>query len=414
MKLPNGQRVTDKEVARQVLRKITIRIEREVAGLIDPYADSAGTSIRTAFARYIKHIRRRELGRRHIEQVITCLKWLADKAGMKRLCDFNEDAIDKALGILSSGGRAPRTINVYRSRAHSFGDWAVTIARILPSNPVSRVPVRNESKDKRKVRRSLTIEQARRLIDVDEGRGLFYATALWTGLRVNEIRSLEWRDLRLEGERPCIMLRAETTKSGRADELPIHPDLVGQLVRHKERRIPFPGSRVFATVPILRTFKRDLERASIPFADAQGRTIDMHAMRTTFISWLGLHGVDPRSQVQLARHSPRGVTLRNYQDFTLFDLWAEIRKLPSIQPPGAEDRATGTGDEGVVGSVVGTCVIHRQNVSSIDTIASRNEKVESGVFSGRNRDFDPSRGMGDTGLEPVTSCVSSRRSSQLS
>ena len=137
-------------------------------------------------------------------------------------------------------------------------------------------------------------------------------------------------------------------------------------------------------------------------------------MRTTFISWLGLNGVDPRAQIQLARHSPRGVTLRNYQDFTLFDLWAEIRKLPSIRPPGAEDRATGTGGEGVVGSVVGTCVIHRQNVSSFDSITPPNEKVDSGVFCIENRDFDPSGGMGDTGLEPVTSCVSNRRSGQLS
>ncbi|MCH7704204.1 MAG: hypothetical protein IIB61_03755 [Planctomycetes bacterium] len=53
-------------------------------------------------------------------------------------------------------------------------------------------------------------------------------------------------------------------------------------------------------------------------------------MRTTFVSWLGLYGVDPRAQVVLARHAPQGVTLKHYQDFSVFDLWAEVHRLPSL------------------------------------------------------------------------------------
>lgn len=48
----------------------------------------------------------------------------------------------------------------------------------------------------------------------------------------------------------------------------------------------------------------------------------------------------------LARHSPQGVTLRDYQDFGLFDLWAEIAKLPAIRwkaDPGLA-KATATCD----------------------------------------------------------------------
>ena len=95
----------------------------------------------------------------------------------------------------------------------------------------------------------------------------------------------------------------------------------------------------------MKTFKRDLGRARIPFEDDSGRTVDRHAMRTTFVSWLGLYGVDPRAQIILARHSPTGVTLRSYQDFSLFDLWGEISKLPSIRRDQSRvetGRATGT------------------------------------------------------------------------
>lgn len=101
-----------------------------------------------------------------------------------------------------------------------------------------------------------------------------------------------------------------------------------------------PTNPVFKTGPTLRTLKGgwgrkrkdakrpwlagDLERAQIPVKDDHGRTIDRHSFRMTFISWLGCYGVDPRAQIVLARHAPQGVTLRNYQDFGVFDLWAEI------------------------------------------------------------------------------------------
>jgi len=148
----------------------------------------------------------------------------------------------------------------------------------------------------------------------------------------------------LDGNRPCIRLRAETTKSRRADELPIHPDLVTALADSKPR-FAAPTDRVFKTVPTLRTFKLDLARAKMPVSDERGRTLDRHALRTTFVSWLGLHGVDPRAQIALARHSSTGVTLRHYQDFWVFDLWTEIAKLPGPRPPKADEekiRATGT------------------------------------------------------------------------
>ncbi len=87
-----------------------------------------------------------------------------------------------------------------------------------------------------------------------------------------------------------------------------------------------PTDRVFKSAPTLRTFKGgwynrngkrkyqpgDLNRAGIPFEDDRGRTIDRHALRTTFISWLGLYGVDPRAQIMLARHTPQGITLKHY------------------------------------------------------------------------------------------------------
>ena len=417
LKLPNGQGITDKAVAQAELRKLLNRVEREAAGLVDHVAECASTPLRGVIARYVRHLRRKRCGRAHIKQVLCCFKWIMDKTAMRRLADFDEEHIDTALGMLADLERSPRTINVYRNCALSMGEWAVTVARMIDRNPVRAIGRRNESTDVRKVRRSLTMDQAYRLLDCCGPRAPFYSVQLWAGLRVAEVAALQWRDLDLDGERPCINLRAEATKSGRADQVPLHPDLAAAL---REARPPFaqPVDSVFQTTPILRTFKRDLDRAKIPFADEHGRTVDRHALRTTFISWLGACGVDPRAQIKLARHVPRGITFRNYQDFGVFDLSAEMAKLPGFRNRQVNEaaKATGTDDArpgAVVPPVVPTSVIHRQNVASAGKPApcaperAGSKKRPSG---GQKRGFRGLEGLGDTGLEPVTSCVSSNES----
>jgi len=150
--------------------------------------------------------------------------------------------------------------------------------------------------------------------------------------------------------RPSVRVRADVkgNKSKRADELPLHPDLAEAM---RQAKPPFakPTDRVFKTTPILRTLKRDLDRAAIPFADENGRTVDRHAFKTTFVSWLAANGVSETAMSRLAQHSPKGVTERHYQDFGVFDLWAEIQKLPSMIPAADSDvlRATRTDSEPV-------------------------------------------------------------------
>jgi hypothetical protein len=56
LKLPNGQKVTDKDVARSELNRILKRVEREAAGLTDPCLEAANTSIRTVLANFIRHL----------------------------------------------------------------------------------------------------------------------------------------------------------------------------------------------------------------------------------------------------------------------------------------------------------------------------------------------------------------------
>lgn len=67
-------------------------------------------------------------------------------------------------------------------------------------------------------------------------------------------------------------------------------------------------------------------------------TADHHAFGTTFISGLGLHGVDPRAQIRFTRHAPPGMTIKHYEDFSLFDMWSEIRKQSPIKAEAHAER----------------------------------------------------------------------------
>ncbi len=86
--------------------------------------------------------------------------------------------------------------------------------------------------------------------------------------------------------------------------------------------------------------------------------LHLHALRTTFSSWLADAGVPERKQKALTRHADRDITGRRYTDRSLFDLWVEIAKLPPIRWNDTESQtlqATGTDDStgrGVVLPVV--------------------------------------------------------------
>jgi len=365
LKLLNGDGVTDKSVAEHLLREILNRVEREAAGLIDRTVEAATLPIRIPLASFVRHLRRKRRSRSYIKQAATFIKRVFDMVGIVKVGEFNEDRIDRALGSLSDSGLSPRTVNAHREVLHAFGEWCLKFGRCIGRNPVAAISKRDQAADIRKVRRALTIAEVRRLLAFSGPRRLFYAVQLWTGLRVSEVRALQWGDLELGGPRPHIRLRAATTKSKRADELPIYPDLVPELERVRPHRSR-PKDTVFGSTPTLRTFHADLTRASIKITDDRDRTVDRHTLRTTFITWLGQYGVDPRAQIALARHSPQGVTLRNYQDFTCLDLSAEIRKLPGIwsEPPQIL-AATGTCDSGsVVPQVVPTEGISQLRLTS--------------------------------------------------
>ena len=131
-------------------------------------------------------------------------------------------------------------------------------------------------------------DRRRRLERLGAERALIYKTAVLTGLRLNELRTLECRDLSF-GDVPFIKLNHSNEKNRKGSTLAIRSDLAAELRAWTTDRDR--GDRVF-DVPsgLLRIMDRDLKAAGIPKKDADGCVVHVHALRHSF----GTHPALPK------------------------------------------------------------------------------------------------------------------------
>jgi integrase len=204
-----------------------------------------------------------------------------------------------------------RTVNRYSECLRGLFNHMVQ-AGTLAESPCSVLDVLDDVKDRRRVSRALTVAESDALVDaaLDPRRRLMYLLRLRTGLRVRETLRLEWADI----DDGLIRLRADMTKNGKPDVLPISDDLADEIADYQQ--YSFQQGRIFPTAPDTRTWKRDLARAGVEYK-VRGEQADPKCTRHTFESHLLRSGADPTITMLLMRHSPRGgmaLTLGRYVD----------------------------------------------------------------------------------------------------
>jgi integrase len=92
-----------------------------------------------------------------------------------------------------------------------------------------------------------------------------------------------------------------------------------------------PADPIFEIpMALIRRFNADCRRAGIPKRDSEGRTVDVHSLRTTFGTYLAMSGVAPRVAMELMRHSQIDLTMRVYTDPRLLPLAAAIEETSSV------------------------------------------------------------------------------------
>jgi integrase len=131
----------------------------------------------------------------------------------------------------------------------------------------------------------------------------------------------------VEGAR--LTVPAASAKSRRAQVVPLNADLATTLAASRPAGAsPTESIIPSGAFPATRTFWADLEAAGIAREDDEGRVVDFHALRTTFVSWLAMNGVHPRVAQALARHASVETTMARYTDLALVDLKGTVDALP--------------------------------------------------------------------------------------
>jgi len=307
---------------------------------------------------------------------------------MNRPVDLTTAAVEAWMVRQEGKGMGARTMNVARSSVVAFASWCKKSRRIA-TNPMVELQKADEASDRRRQRRALTQQEFIRLLDTTRRRplleamtvrrgknagkpmcnvrhsvqdhlrrlgwerALIYKTLALTGLRKKELASLTVGQLELNGPRPHAVLFAKDAKNAKAAKIPLTAELVGGLrewladqlkqlrkkARAKKAPIPLvlPPEAPLFTVPdgLVRILDRDLKLAGIPKKDGRGRTIDVHALRHTFCTWMQMAGVAGRKTQAAMRHSSRALTNDVYTDEESLEVAEAVEMaMPSLPIDG--------------------------------------------------------------------------------
>ena len=365
--------------AKDALRQAESEVLAEKNGL--PTRKAGEIALSELQAAYLQALKQRATPQ-HVANVETAIENVLAETRCAFLKDLKPERMEGFLAGLSSKLSA-RTMNMPLIAMKALLNWAVKTRRI-PYNPLACVQATTgETKRKRRAlseveigallaaalegptRRALRKRQNRPRKDgtfkpvsiplriqaqlAGDGRNaaLLYRLMLESGLRLNEARCLTWADLDLEAK--TISLRAETTKNGRADTLPIAPALLAALTARKRELKATEGAPVVRiTSRVLKAFNADLDAAGIEKKDAAGRTVDLHALRHTFGTRLMRNGADVKTIQALMRHSTAAITLGIYVHRDKGQMAAAVEGLPTLAPAARNESAaalkTGTDD----------------------------------------------------------------------
>ena len=365
---------TDKAAAQRILAKrvegVALRREGVIDARKDRYAVEGRKSLSEHITDYIGHCRHVGQAPRHVDQKRTHLDRLCELIEASRLSDLTADGLERYMRALVDDGRAARTANFARQIAVAFASWCVRTGR-WEVNPLAVVPKLDDQRDRRRVRRPLSDDELARLLEVAEARGrrAWYLAAVLAGLRKGDLQRLRWCDVDFDEQTITI----SEGKAKRVDVIPMHAQLADELRRRRDEAMATPKAKVFpqtvTDVTRLKDFlraglareavvmgedgkpvmigkgKRRRPQTRIVAEDAEGRVIDLHAMRTTLGTNLARSGVAPQLAQRIMRHSDYRTTQKHYTVLGLTDTAKAMSELPSIgRPDNESNKATGTED----------------------------------------------------------------------
>jgi integrase len=327
------------EALAQRLERDAVRIKQGLAPSVDPVRSR--TAWGEALGKWLGDLQRQGCDEVYVANMRRLVSKVADGCNWTTLAGIRGDRVRdwladiKLNGVPDRNGQrkstppSDRTVDQYLECSKRFLSWCCDQQPpYLDENPLEGIKKIPKPKKVRR-RRALSEAELLRLLRVAGKREPVYKVAALTGLRKDELRQLQWRDVRLDQARPAIHLRPEANKSRRDDRIPLNPAVIDVLTKIRPVS-PQPLDPVFPEIPTLDTLKRDLQRASIPYRDAEGRQADFHSLRYSFCTMLARAGVPIRTAMELMRHKDPKLTLQIYCDAGHLETDEAVGRLPAL------------------------------------------------------------------------------------
>ena len=372
----------DKAASERLLSDLERETARGEMGLADPYAKHKTTPLAKHLVDFGEHLETKGVTPKHRELTLARLGRAFEGMAAAWPGDMSRNKGEGFLRKLTAEGASAKTRNDYLAALSQFARWGESDRR-WAENPFKCIGRLNVAADPRRERRALTVEELGRLFEATktrsadvcrthfpnaapetlarkrrEGaeRSVIYRMAAYSGLRLNELRTLDWRSLRLDGDAPSVTVEAKHAKSRRADTVELGSEVAEHLrawrqLREAELGRPVtPGERVFAVCrDMFEHFPKDAGVAGIPVVDGAGRVVDFHALRHSYATLLSQAGVAPRVAQALMRHADLSTTMRTYVHVEVLDRRRAVESLPRAagEEPEVEALQLAAGAESV-------------------------------------------------------------------
>lgn len=335
----------DEDTSRTILERLQrVEDERKANGFTR-FDEERQKPISTLLNDYKTHLESKGNTVPYVLLTVNRVKTLMDACSVEVISDLDGGKILNTLSVWRKRKKKSLSVsssNHYVTAAKMFSRW-LYIERRSPEDVLIGLGKLNAETDRRHVRRALTDDELKALIGVTQrskktyrgadwrlrpsDRVLLYSLAAFTGLRAKEIASLTPASFDLESR--TLTVEASNTKNRKRAVLPLHSSLIELLrPRFDDPSSPLISSGTWGArnLPGI-VFKRDLKRAKIDRHSADGKVLDFHSLRYTFITSLAKAGVHPGKAQRLARHSTVNLTMNVYTSLDVDDLRESVERI---------------------------------------------------------------------------------------
>ena len=236
-------RTTDKATAHRLANKYEGDAALRRDGVIDARLDNINVqskrTIESHLVDFESKLRASNLTEQYIRERLKYICDLADYCGWEVAADINADEVNRYVLGLQENDLSARSIQARLSAGKGFSSWLAKHQK-LPHDPLASVKKPSPHTDRRHERRillpeewpwleSATVASPARYGMTGAERVILYRTAIETGLRAKELRSLTRADLHLDATRPYLVCKPPATKNRKLAKQYIQPELATAL-----------------------------------------------------------------------------------------------------------------------------------------------------------------------------------------